>query len=204
MGTRRAIGAGATACLMALTSCATNSGREPSAPSSALSTSPGTSVVSGTGGSVQRLDCTDNIGAHRPEPGVQVVLGVVALPTSTAGPALQTFRTVEAPSLPRLYGKWGLLVRAGADFQLMVPPGSKDRFGIGWGSSASPGTAVRVNHCRQVGLSDRWIAFAGGYWLDHPACVALLVRTTQKTKTVHIGLGTPCPGQRRPPQPNQS
>lgn len=205
MGSRFAIGAAATVGLLGLTSCMTNPRSEPSGASSHGSLSPSSSVVSGSSGAVQRLDCNDYIGAHPPVPGLQVVLGVVALPTSAAGgTALQTSRTGEGPSGPRLYAKTGLLVRARTDFQIVVPPGSGGRLGIGWGSSATPAKAVVVSHCPRAHLPVKWIAFAGGYWLDHPACVALRVQTAQRTKTVHIGLGAPCPGQRPPPQPTHS
>jgi hypothetical protein len=192
------------ACLLAVTSCSTTSGSEPSEPSSHGSGSPGTSVVPGRSGSVEHVDCNDSIGAQRGVSGLQVVLGVVALPTSSSGPALQTSRTGQTPSIPRLFAKTGLLVRPGTDFQISVPPGSGRRLGIGWGSGALPSKTVVVTHCPRAGSSVKWIAFAGGYWLDHPACVALQVQTAQKTRTVHIGLGAPCPGQRPPPQPTQS
>jgi hypothetical protein len=192
-----------TACLLAVTACSTSSGSEPSGASTHAPWSPDTSVVSGGSASVQHLDCNDYIGAHPVVPGLQVVLGVVALPVSTAGPALQTARTGD-PSIPRLFAKTGLLVRAGTDFQIDVPPGSRDRLGIGWGSGASLSKAVVVSHCPRAHLPVKWIAFAGGYWLDHPACVRLQVRTADRRRSVRLGLGAPCPGQAPPPQPTWS
>jgi hypothetical protein len=203
MGSRVAIGAAVTACLLALTACSTNSRSEPSGASPHASQSLDTSVVSGSSPSVQHLDCSDYIGAHPVVPGLQVVLGVVALPISTAGPALQTARTGDT-SIPRLFAKTGLLVRAGTDFQIVVPRGSGNRLGIGWGSSASPSKAVVVSHCPRAHLPVKWIAFAGGYWLDHPACVRLEVRTADRQRSVRLGLGAPCPGQAPPPQPTFS
>ena len=50
----------------------------------------------------------------------------------------------------------------------------------------------------------KWLAYAGGYWIDHPACVPIIVRTGGKQQTVHIGIGTPCPGQQPPQGPSQS
>jgi hypothetical protein len=44
-----------------------------------------------------------------------------------------------------------------------------------------------------------WLAGAGGYWMDHPACVPIIVRVGNRQQEVHIGLGTLCPGQ-QPPQ----
>lgn len=149
------------------------------------------------------LDCGDVIGAHPPTAGLEVVLGVVALPTSAVGPALQTSLDREPP-LPRLFAKTGLLVRAGTDFRIVVAAPAGDRFGIGWGSAAAPSKAVVVHHCSGKGLPGRWLAYAGGYWLDRPACVRLQVRTAARQKSVQIGLGTPCPGQRPPPQPTDT
>ena len=200
MGSRTAIGAGVAACLLALNSCSADSHSDSPGPSR-VSRSVGTSVVAGGRGTVHHLDCGDYIGTDPPTPSLQVVLGVVALPTSKAeDSALQTALTGDR-YLPRLFAKTGLLVRTGTDFQILVPSGSGSRLGIGWGSAATPSKAVVVDHCSAAGKRGHWMHFAGGYWLDRPACVALQVRTAQKSETVHIGLGAPCPGQRPPPQP---
>jgi hypothetical protein len=199
MGSRTAVGAAVAACLLALNSCSASSHSASPVPSR-VSHSVGT-VVAGGRGPAHPLDCGDYIGTDPPIPSLQVVLGVVALPTSTAeDSALQTALTGDR-SLPRLFAKTGLLVRTGTDFQILVPSGSGSRLGIGWGSDATPSKAVVVDHCSAAGQRGLWLQFAGGYWLNHPACVALQVRTAQKSRTVHIGLGAPCPGQRPPPQP---
>ena len=200
MGSRPGIGVAVVACLLALNSCSANP-HSTSPVSPRVSRSVDTPVVEGGREPVQHLDCDDYIGTDPPVPSLQVVLGVVALPTSKAADsALQTALTGDR-SLPRLFAKTGLLVRTGTDFQILVPSGSGRRLGIGWGTAATPYKAVVVNHCSAAGHRGRWMHFAGGYWLDHPACVALQVRTPQKSETVHIGLGAPCPGQRPPPQP---
>jgi hypothetical protein len=199
VGSLTAVGAVVAACLLALNSCSADS-HSGSLEPSRVSGSVGTAGVAGGSGPVQHLDCGDYIGTDPPDPSLQVVLGVVALPTSKAADsALQTALTGDH-SLPRLFAKTGLLVRTGADFQILVPAGSRGRLGIGWGSAATPSKAVVV-HSSAAGISGTWMHFAGGYWLDHPACVALQVQTAQKSATVHIGLGAPCPGQRPPPQP---
>ena len=191
----------AAAALLVLSGCTAGSRPVSSAPSSEASPSPASGALSGH---AVALDCGDYIGAHPPVKGLQVVLGVVALPTSTAGPALQTALTGDSPSSPRLFAKTGLLIKAGTDFQIDVAATAGDRLGIGWGSAATPSRAVVVRHCAAPGLPSRWLAYAGGYWLDRPACVVLQVRTATRRTLVHIGLGTPCPGQRPPPQPSHA
>jgi hypothetical protein len=138
------------------------------------------------------LNCGDYIGTHPPVPGRKVVLGVVALPTSSAGPALRTARTAD-PSLPRLFAKTGLLIKSGTYFEIVVAARADDRLGIGWGSAATPGKAVVVRNRSDVGLPGRWIAYAGGYWLQHPACVTLRVRTATQAQSVHLGLANHAP-----------
>ena len=189
----------AVAALLALSGCTPGSQprHPPGSPSGSASRTSGATPR----GSVL-LDCGDDIGAHPPDSRLQVILGVVALPTSAAGPALQTAPTGGQPSSPRLFAKTGLLIKAGTDFQLVVPARAADRFGIGWGSAATPSQAVVVHHCADDGQPSSWLAYAGGYWLDHPACVTVQIRTAERRQSVEIGLGTPCPGQRPPSQPS--
>ncbi len=186
------------AAMLTITGCTT--GSQPPHPGGSSQGSP--PVTSGTAPthSVQ-LDCGEYIDAHRPVRGIQVVLGVVALPTSSAGPALGTARTGD-PSVPRLFAKTGLLIKAGTDFRIVVPARAGDRLGIGWGSPATPNKTVVVSHCPRERLPSRWLAYAGGYWLDHPACVTVQVRTATQSQSVHLGLGAPCPGQAPPPEPS--
>ena len=61
---------------------------------------------------------------------------------------------------------------------------------------------VRVGNC--AGTGGGWAAFAGGYRVDHPACVPVIVRAGGKEQQVHIGVGTACPGQQPPQVPTQS
>jgi hypothetical protein len=130
---------------------------------------------------------------------LQVVLGVVALAASPAYPALQTEHTGGSP---RLFAKTGLFARPGARFTVSVPTRLAHRLHIGWGPLTSLSREVVVPAC--PGRPHDWLAYPGGYWIDHPACVAVIVRANSRTRSIHVGLGIPCPGQRPPQGPTQS
>jgi len=134
---------------------------------------------------------------------LQVVLGVVALPVSPGYPALQTSLSGDGSGAPRLFAKTGLVIRPGTTFELIVPAPFTNRLSIGWGLPGMPSHGVVVNNCPNRG-GGGWLAYAGGYWIDHPACVPIIVRAGGQQQTVHIGIGTPCPGQRPPQGPSQS
>ena len=77
-------------------------------------------------------------------------------------------------------------------------------------SSAAPGETVldcdsligrSARNCASAGGG--WLAYAGGYWIDHPACVSIIVRAGARQQQVDIGVGTACPGQRPPAEPSQ-
>lgn len=142
------------------------------------------------------LNCADAALVVRRAAPLRVVLGVVALPVSPGYPALQTWRTEASP---RLFAKTGLFVRPGARLTVSVPSNQAQRPYIGWGNPAkSLSREVVVPAC--PGPAHQWLAWPGGYWIEHPACVSVVVHTDSRQRTVRIGLGTPCPGQ-RPPQP---
>lgn len=146
------------------------------------------------------LKCADYIDAQPPSNNFQIVLGVVALPTSPSHAALQTSAGGPDPSL-RLFAKTGLVIKAGTNFELIVPDQPADRLAIGWGQNSTPSRSVIVANCPD-GRHTGWLAYPGGYWLSAPACVSLIVRADGKDQLVHIGLGTPCPGQQPPQGPS--
>lgn len=147
------------------------------------------------------LACGDYIDGNAPVAPLRVVLGVVALPVSPRYPALQTSRTGEGGAL-RLFAKTGLVIRPGTSFELIVPAAVASRLGIGWGMPGTPSDRVVVSDCANPGGG--WLAYPGGYWIDHPACVPIIVRADGRQQEVHIGLGTPCPGQQPPQGPSQT
>jgi len=197
----------AAAIVMLLAACTGGTGQPgngrggPTATSGHASARPtGLSASSATPAAEVALDCGSFIGGHAPPASMQVVLGVVALPASPRYSALQTSLSGDGPL--RLFAKTGLLVKPGTTFELIVPAPFTSRLGIGWGSPATPGDRLLVDNC--AGTGGGWVAFAGGYWVDHPACVPVIVRAGGKEQQVHIGVGTACPGQQPPQVPTQS
>lgn len=184
---------GAAAVVLVLSACTTDP--KPAQPSG----SPGESIDAAPDAALTHsatLNCDDYIGTDPPSNDLQVVLGVVALPTKPAGLPLQPASTGSSALSPRLFAKSGLLIKAGTDFDIVVPNRVENRLQIGWGT-ARPSHAVAVRNCADVGNTG-WLAFAGGYWLDRPACVTLDVRVERERRSVNIGLGTPCPDPEQP------
>jgi hypothetical protein len=163
-------------------------------------TGPSTSSATPTAGSV--LDC-GGAGVVGGVDSLQVVLGVVALPISPRYPALGTSLSGDGNGPLRLFAKTGLFFRPGTKFELIVPARFASRLRIGWGNPGTPSQTVDVSNCASPG-GGRWLAIAGGYWIDHPACVPIIVRAGGKQQQVHIGVGKACPGQRPPQGPSQS
>jgi hypothetical protein len=148
------------------------------------------------------LACGNYIDGNASVAPLQVVLGVVALPVSPVVPALGASLSGDTSGALRLFAKTGLVIRPATAFELIVPAQFANRLSIGWGSPGTPSHRVVVNSCPNPGGG--WLAYAGGYWIDHPACVPVIVRAGNKQQEVRIGVGTPCPGQRPPQGPSQS
>jgi hypothetical protein len=164
----------------------------------------GPPTLSSTPAAESVLPCGDYIDSRAPTTPFPVVLGVVALPTSPGSPALGTSLTGAGNGPLRLFAKTGLVVKPDTSFELIVPAAFTERVGIGWGGGPStPSRRVIVTNCTNRD-GPGWLAYAGGYWIDHPACVPIIVRAGGKQQTVHIGIGTPCPGQQPPQGPSQS
>jgi hypothetical protein len=162
----------------------------------------GLSTSSATPAAESVLDCGSFIGSNARAAPLQVVLGVVALPASPGYPALGTSLSGDGNGPLRLFAKTGLLIRPGTTFELIVPARFTSRLSIGWGAPGTPSHRLLVGNC--AGKGGGWVAYAGGYWIDHPACVPIIVRAGGKQQQVHIGVGTACPGQRPPQGPSQS
>ena len=149
------------------------------------------------------LDCRDPIGAvDAPDAGYDVFGDAVALTTSRTSPAaLQTTATDDSDPAQRLFAKTGLLVRTDACSDLIVPPEWRGKLAFRWGNAGDE-TATEhlvVGPCAGPGA---WIAFPGGYLVSEPACVELIVRTSQGDQRTSVGVGAPCAGQDGPPEPS--
>lgn len=153
------------------------------------------------------LACSQSIDLTRPgSAGLQVVLGVVALPTAPEYVALQTARTGMHGRL-RLFAKTGLIIKPHSRFELVVPAGLRRRMAVAWGNAGDvpPSGRLIVNDCGRADTTgSRWLVYAGGYYVSHPSCVSLVVVANARRRRVRIGVGMACPGQRPPPKPTQS
>jgi hypothetical protein len=145
------------------------------------------------------LGCNDAIASKADPPAdLPVVLNQVALPTVNA---LQANRSGESDPSAGLFAKQGLFVASGASFVLLVPAEWVGRLTIGWGTGPRT-THLRVSGCKATGSQERWLVFAGGFWVGEPACVPILVKSAGQEQTVLIGVGAACPGQAAPPSGN--
>jgi len=136
------------------------------------------------------LPCEHVIGTSRPPiPGFTKVLGKVWLPRHTLGSGASDDFTDGS----RRWFKQGIVIRAGSTLTLTVPHAWQGRLAIGWGSPAQPSEQVTVDNCTSAGM--KWLAYAGGYWVDKVACVPLIVESGGRRKTVHVALGEPCPSR---------
>jgi hypothetical protein len=194
---------------MLLAACTSGTGRPgngktrpPTTPGHTTARPDGLSTSAATPAAESALDCGSFIGNNARAAPLQVVLGVVALPTSPGYPALQTSLSGDGNGPLRLFAKTGLSIRPDTTFELIIPARFTSQLSIGWGMPGTPSHRVLVDNCASSGGG--WLAYAGGYWIDHPACVPILVRAGGKQQQVHIGVGTACPGQRPPQGASQS
>jgi hypothetical protein len=146
------------------------------------------------------LACADYIDTSPPPGDFEIVAGVVALPTSPGHVALQA-SDGGSGSAERLFAKTGLLVRAGATFELVVPSTVADRMAVVWGSPGTPTRRLTVNACRpRDGSAAGWLAYPGGYLVDEEMCAPLDVVAQSTPHRVLLGIGHGCPGQAAPPR----
>ncbi len=138
------------------------------------------------------LRCADAISSDpTPLAGFTIIFGRAGLTTTRV---LQTAASGEPAPQPRLFAKNGLLVAADARFELVVPDAWKSRLSIGWGSPGPRTSDLVVAGCKPDKATDHWLGYAGGFWVDTPACVPLIVKTAGRQQLVHIAVGTPCRG----------
>jgi hypothetical protein len=134
---------------------------------------------------VPAIACDRSIEAvAAPPDGYEPVLDAVALPL---GGVLQ-------PAEPRpdgwLFAKQGLLVRAGVAVQLTVDGAAAPHARIGWAQVEPPVSTLAVPACPGTG----WLVWAGGYTVDAPRCVPVVVRSGGREARVAVAIGVACPG----------
>lgn len=139
-----------------------------------------------------RLRCGDAITSQAaPGPNDMPIFNEIALPKN----ALQANESGEQDPSARWFAKSGLLVAPGANIMIAVPESLMGKASIGWGSPATHAMALFISGCP---AGDRWLVFAGGFWVSDPACIPILVHTVTLHQTVMIGAGKACPGQTEP------
>jgi hypothetical protein len=169
--------------LIALVSACTSGDTAPRTPAPpSVTAAPVTTAPTGP----DDVDCAHSIATMRsPTPGTRVVLGVVALPTEVLSPV---------PVDGRLWSKRGLEVLAGAVVDISVAREVAGSAHIIWGNAREPGSRQTVNGCSVLGCAADcgWLAFPGGYWVDAPACVPIVVRSNGREARVGVAVGAPC------------
>lgn len=142
------------------------------------------------------LACADQIGWPRTvPPGYAVSYGRVALPT---GKAFSAVRFDPSKPKSKFWAKQGLLVKPGTAFELIVPAAWTSRLTIEWGNPGHATTHLWVTSCASKQPGAHWLAYAGGFTINKPACIPLIVKTSTAQRTVHLGAGKACPGQAPP------
>ena len=109
------------------------------------------------------------------------------------------------PGSARSFSKFGLFVRAGADFQIHVAGDSQANALIGWSNVGLPGpvSSIAVDGCPgscestgqpecPAGVTGQWAAYPGGIWTLEPSCVSLVILTADTTSTVKLPVGERC------------
>jgi len=135
---------------------------------------------------VRVVDCAHVI-AELPAPsdGFTTHAGDVALstdrrlPTSSSGD--------EGPGR-KLFAKAGLEVRAGADVEIRVEGDAA----IGWGSPALPARVIHGPRCAPDTAGVSWVVVPGGFWVDEPRCVTLVVRSRGEEARARVPVGADC------------
>lgn len=189
--------------LLLVAACSFDSGTTPATTTSPTDTPVAVSPsVTGGVASAATLRCDSFIDTHPPPSGWRVIDGVVAFPASPRSAALQTSRTGSAQPAVRLFAKAGLDIRTGRSLTLSVPPRLASVASIGWGAGAAPALNLTIVGCHASSPA-RWLAYPGGYYVQHPLCLPLLVQGNGETQSVHIGVGKACAGQKPPPEPTQ-
>ncbi len=81
------------------------------------------------------------------------------------------------------------MVRAEQESTLTV----RGRVGIRWGNQPLPwASTLQIPACPAKGGAD-WLVYPGGFSVDEPQCVPLVVKADGKQQTRSMPVGTACP-----------
>ncbi|WP_406279988.1 hypothetical protein [Embleya sp. NBC_00896] len=116
-------------------------------------------------------------------------LGDVAFETDRT---LQTSRAEGTEYPHRLFAKSGVAVRDGAVVDIQVVPDPDNGTSVAWGSPGPFADLLRIPGCTTGSTTDKWMAFPGGFYVDKPGCVTLIVRAHGEQTRVHIPVGAAC------------
>ncbi|MBY5163631.1 hypothetical protein [Salsipaludibacter albus] len=183
----------AMAVLVAMLGACTGGTSDPTPPT----TAPSASAPPAPDGA-RTLPCDDSIEQRDDLPeGYSAVLDAVALPFAPGSDrALQAVRD-DQEGVPPFWSKIGLLVRADSGVSLEIDAPEREAV-LGWGHAGDPdyfGTAITTSGCD----GDGWLAFVGGFRVDDPRCLDLIVTTASAEQPSQVGVGAPCDGQQPPP-----
>ena len=146
------------------------------------------------------LDCMISTPSSVVPEDYEQLAGDVALPTSTS--SRYALQTASGQGSLRLFAKTGLLIRAGVKFTIMPAAGWRHRAAAWWGNNVGGETIAplpfRGGPCGGSG----WLAFPGGFFVTRVGCVPFEVDVAGRTFRVAVGIGSPCAGQKPPPQPS--
>jgi hypothetical protein len=120
--------------------------------------------------------------------GNRMVFGVVSVP-----PFHLPQRPVQVREGPWHYwNKAGLFIRAGSPpVVITVPQSWRHRAAITWGNNVGIVSTLRLVSCPQP--RGTWNAYAGGFYLrSAAACVPLVFRVGQQSRSVRFGIGRHC------------
>ena len=142
------------------------------------------------------LRCSEAIDSlETPPAGFTVFRGIVALRINRDNRvAHQTSEDLKAAYGERHFAKAALLVRAGAKFKMVIPEARRGMTSIAWGYGGTPRTwELTVPGCPG---STGWKVFTGGFWLEDPGCVEVIIRDGEHEEVLQLNLGSPCPSAR--------
>jgi hypothetical protein len=94
--------------------------------------------------------------------------------------------------------KLPIFIRAGGRaFTIEIAPAWHERAGMAWDNrgDARPAIAhgVRVLPCPGGNAASVWLAYPGGFYVQRPACLPLVVTIGARRYQAQVPLGRPCP-----------